>query len=283
MRVESVTEVVTVGGVGMVEASCAPAGIGTDEFIRIAQRLGHGELFVVVEWSTGWWQAPNGTRALHVAVPRKRLAIADYVLSRVTGSHEAGGLMVFDALVRPMMAGMIGKLGDLSKSPVAELGSVWPALVTMLLRALEDPRPAVLDDNAGRRNAVMRYIAVHLSDPALSPGTIAAALHMSRRTLYKVLTLSNETADGTGVAAMIRRERLVRARRILVDPAYGDRTIGQIGAEVGIPSAALFSRLFRAEFGVAPRDLRTRQRVLDDPCATPARLDVPCPPSPTSA
>jgi AraC-like DNA-binding protein len=130
----------------------------------------------------------------------------------------------------------------------------------------------------------MRHIETHLSDPALNPCTIAAALHMSRRTLYKVLT--PESADGTGVAAVIRRERLVRARRILVDPACGDRTIGQISAEVGIASAARFSRLFRAEFGVAPRDLRTRERfthrAIDDPCTIPARFDVPCPSSPTS-
>ncbi|MBP2329130.1 AraC-like DNA-binding protein [Kibdelosporangium banguiense] len=282
---ESVTEILIAGGVGMVEASCAPDGIGLGELVRIAQRRGHGEQFVVVEWSTGWWRAPNGTSALHIAVPRKKLAITDYVLSRVIGPHDAGGVTVFDALVRPMMAGLVGKLGELSKSSVAELGTVWPAVVTMLLRALEDRHSVAPDDTIARRNAVMRYIEIHLSDPALSPDTIAAALHMSRRTLYKVLT--PETADGTGVAAVIRRERLVRARRILVDPAYGDRTIGQIGADVGIPSAARFSRLFRAEFGVAPRDLRTRerfaQRAIDDLCTSPARFDVSCPSSPTTA
>jgi len=59
------------------------------------------------------------------------------------------------------------------------------------------------------------YIRIHLADPRLSPTAIAAALHVSPRTLYAVLSPEDE-----GVTAQIRRRRLEPARTMLLDSSF---------------------------------------------------------------
>ena len=64
-----------------------------------------------------------------------------------------------------------------------------------------------------------KFIAAHLADPGLGPDTVAAALRLSRRSLYAALG-----TDEGGVAAQIRRARLAAARAILADPPTGGRS-----------------------------------------------------------
>ena len=62
--------------------------------------------------------------------------------------------------------------------------------------------------------------------------------------------------DGITVAAWIREQRLERARRDLADPALRAVPVHQIAARWGFSHAAVFSRAFRAGYGVAPNDYR---------------------------
>lgn len=121
----------------------------------------------------------------------------------------------------------------------------------------EHARPlAGRDDTNGadaaqaRRLQLRRHIRCNLADPQLSPANIADALHVSRSTLYAALA-----PDEEGVAGEIRRQRLERARAMLLDPS-DTRTVTEIAASVGLPNAAHFSRLFRARYGHSPSDLR---------------------------
>jgi AraC-like DNA-binding protein len=78
-------------------------------------------------------------------------------------------------------------------------------------------------------------------------------MHVSRRTLYAAFP-----AEG-GVAAEIRRQRRLRAHRLLLSPGRAP-SIGQIAAQVGLPNVAHFSRIFRAYYGMTPSDVRARRR-----------------------
>ena len=97
----------------------------------------------------------------------------------------------------------------------------------------------------------MTFIERHLGDAALTPGRIADAQHISTRYLHKLFE-----AEGTTVSAWIRHRRLHRCSNDLRDPALAGRSVSAIAARWGLPDAAHFSRLFRAAFGVSPRDFR---------------------------
>ncbi|MGH8921422.1 MAG: helix-turn-helix domain-containing protein, partial [Actinomycetes bacterium] len=122
--------------------------------------------------------------------------------------------------------------------------------VTMLVASVSGNGAGEAELAAARRVQTRKFIAAHLADPDLGPDTVAAALHISRRSLYAALG----AGDG-GIAAQIRRARLAAARAILADPA-DRRPIADIAAQVGLTNPAHFSRLFRRQYGGSPRELR---------------------------
>ena len=105
---------------------------------------------------------------------------------------------------------------------------------------------------------VQTFIQDHLGDPQLSPATIAAAQHMSLRSLHQLFH-----DEGLTVAGWIRRRRLERCRRDLSDPALASRPVSAIAARWGYSSAADFSRAFRAAHGIPPAEYRASARIVN--------------------
>jgi AraC-like DNA-binding protein len=94
-----------------------------------------------------------------------------------------------------------------------------------------------------------RYIEEHLGDPGLSPASIAQAHAVSVRTLHAAFESTDES-----VSALIRRRRLNQCYADLATSS--EDQVFTIARRWGFPSAAHFSRAFRRQFGVAPRDIR---------------------------
>jgi transcriptional regulator GlxA family with amidase domain len=88
-----------------------------------------------------------------------------------------------------------------------------------------------------------------LQDPALGPESIARAHAISVRALHALFEDGDES-----VAGLVRRERLARCREDLERPSGGSVT--EIAFRWGFRDAAHFSRAFKREFGVTPRDVR---------------------------
>ncbi|RCG15223.1 helix-turn-helix domain-containing protein [Streptomyces diacarni] len=98
---------------------------------------------------------------------------------------------------------------------------------------------------------IQSFVWQHLGDPGLCPDAIAAAHHISTRSLHRLFQ-----SRGCTVSAWVRRQRLGRARRDLADPRLAGRTIQSIAATWGFPRPADFTRAFRAAYGVPPQDFR---------------------------
>jgi AraC-like DNA-binding protein len=109
---------------------------------------------------------------------------------------------------------------------------------------------------------VQAFIQQHLGDSRLAPAAIAAAHHMSLRSLHQLFH-----DEGLTVAGWIRQRRLERCRRDLADPALASRPVAAIAATWGYTNAADFSRAFRAVHGMPPAEYRRSAR----PANTPAR------------
>jgi AraC-like DNA-binding protein len=109
---------------------------------------------------------------------------------------------------------------------------------------------------------VKRLIRENIGAATLGPARLCAAAGMSRSQLYRLFEPLG------GVARHIQRERLAFARRRLADPA--DRSgIARIAEAAGFFEPSTFSRAFRQEYGVSPREFRAA--ALSGQPAPPAR------------
>ncbi|MFB4279706.1 MULTISPECIES: helix-turn-helix domain-containing protein [unclassified Nonomuraea] len=100
---------------------------------------------------------------------------------------------------------------------------------------------------------IQSFILRHLGDPTLSPRSIAAANHISIRSLHRLFS-----GHGHSVCDWIRDQRLERCRRDLGDPLLAGHPVHAIAARWGLDNPAHFSQLFRSTYKVNPTAYRTR-------------------------
>lgn len=142
---------------------------------------------------------------------------------------------------------------DLLRGPHASklVRSALDMLVSVLSAEVVEPAGAHAGDLLVQQATA--YIADHLADPELSPGSIARALYVSVRQLH-----SRFAAQHLTVAAHIRAVRLAAIRAELVDPAHRDDTVHTISARHGLTDPAHVSKAFKAEYGESPTAYRRR-------------------------
>lgn len=121
---------------------------------------------------------------------------------------------------------------------------------------------------AGIRASATALIHKRLTDPALGVGDLTGALGVSRATLFRAF------ADGRGIDSYIRRQRLHRARSVLLGRAGRRPSVAEIAHAHGFASESHFSRLFKAVYGEAPGSVRADRPSPDRQQADGIRYDL---------
>jgi AraC-like DNA-binding protein len=194
----------------------------------------------------------SSARFVSVAFPRALLPLPEDHLTRLTGVRIPGDRGL-GALVSSLARQLPERLDDCNAADRARLGTAVLDLVAAALATRLDRAQDVPPDS--RRRAlllrVLAFIEQRLGDPGLSPAAIAGAHHISVSYLYKLF----ET-DQTTPAEWVKRRRLERCRRDLLDPFLRHTPVSAIAARWGFTSPAHFSRAFRAAHGLPPAEFR---------------------------
>lgn len=103
------------------------------------------------------------------------------------------------------------------------------------------------------RSRIQRFIDDHLPDPGLRPAEIAAAADISTRHLHRLFS-----GSGSTLGDCIRERRLEQCRNDLTNPGLSRKTITEIAFSWGFSDSAHFSRVFRKQFGICPRNFRAQ-------------------------
>jgi AraC-like DNA-binding protein len=106
---------------------------------------------------------------------------------------------------------------------------------------------------AAKLQQVKDYIALHLSEPDLTPARVAAAMKISVRQLHLLFE-----PTGTSFAEHVLIRRLEECRAMLESPSARTRSITDIAYAWGFNSLAAFYRGFGRQFGVSPGVVRRR-------------------------
>jgi AraC-like DNA-binding protein len=251
-------------------------GVSTGEQAGRHARFERGDLGVV-DLSLPLRCAFSARRAVMVTYPKQLSALRASELTPFCGARMAartGTAGLVAELVQRLPEHLDGDGAD-DGAGGARLGSAVLDLINVALAAEVD-RVRAVPPEARRRSLLLScraFIEEHLHDVELSPRAVAAAHHISVRQLHR---LFEPTADG--VAELIRRRRLERCRRDLLDPDRAHRPVAAIGASWGLVDAGHFSRAFKREYGVPPAEYRAR--FATSPTGDPPRPRAPGTPPP---
>lgn len=198
----------------------------------------------------------EGLRQVTFSVPRKRLDDALPRCEEFCG-HAMQATSGIGKLFIDCMLALESSFGELSN---AEAGEVLEATTEMLVATLA--AKLQLPEHRGFREQlqqVMAGINRQLDDPHLTPQRVARDSGMSERQLYRLFAEAHTTP-----ASWIRKRRLEQCRRDLVARSCAHLSIIDIATRWGFFDSSSFCRMFRQEYGVSPKQVRSP--------ASPARM-----------
>ncbi len=165
-------------------------------------------------------------------------------------------------LLADYMLLLVKNLRDLPPDDGPRLVTAVEAMIGACLgTSVERPANVQVQMDFTLMERVRRAVRAHLRSPSLGPDQLCREAATSRSQLYRLLE-----GEG-GVAHYIQRQRLSESFVMLCDVSNA-LPIGRIAEVLCFADASSFSRAFRREFGMSPRDVRS---------ASQARL-APVPP-----
>jgi AraC-like DNA-binding protein len=106
---------------------------------------------------------------------------------------------------------------------------------------------------AAQMHAIKQDIVRHLHRPDLSVSAIADRHGLTARFVQRLFE-----ADDATFTQYVLSQRLLRARRMLIDPRYAGEKISSIAYDCGFGDISYFNRIFRRHYGATPSDVRTQ-------------------------
>jgi AraC-like DNA-binding protein len=187
---------------------------------------------------------------LVLALPRRSFAGVADQLSEVSNILLSGNLI---ELLTDYLDRLEARLVLMSPEELRQAGRATAQMIAACIQLSSDR----LEQARGAIESVLferarLYIQAHLGDFDLTPDRIAQKLKISRSNLYRAF----ESVGG--VAGYIMRKRLHAAYAELVGSP--DRRVQEVAYRYGFKLASDFTRAFRREFGVSPREMREHGR-----------------------
>ncbi|MBW4052364.1 MAG: helix-turn-helix domain-containing protein [Proteobacteria bacterium] len=207
---------------------------------------------------------PSGSRMLVVGVPtvklRRHIACPESLAA--TPMRAATG-------VSGLMSGFLRHYWLQCRHGLdGESAEQIAAAVLDVLGAAYSQVPRTHAERSSRGTAhrirIINYIHAHLYDPDLAPAQIARACRITTRYLHYLFSDGEAT-----VARYILVRRLEASSQALLADSQRGRTVTAIAFDHGFNSATHFGRVFRAHFGVTPREYRAQVRRADPARCTP--------------
>lgn len=204
--------------------------------------------------STLYCPPNSAVRAVTISMSRSLLSdkvpqLQDLTAVRIDGNRGTGRLL------SSMVVGLASSIETdwpAGASSARLSGALVDVLSVALMESQGKNKSVPSSYTAGLLDSIYQYIERHLGRADLSPGSIAEAHHISVRYLHRLFESEEVT-----LAEWIRGRRLDHASRQLIDPAYRHIPVSRIGANWGFPDPSTFSRAFRSQFDLPPRDYRT--------------------------
>lgn len=203
-----------------------------------------------VPYSMGFEEAFH---MVYFLFPRKMVGLSarnlDHVSARTFPAADA-----LSGFVRPFLTQFDRHFGTLEERAGNRLIHTALDMIGVVAQQMLENDDSGKPLGIHRQTLVQRakdFIEANLSDPMLTPTSVADELFITPRHLHGIFQ-----PEGTTVASWIRERRLEGCRRDLSDQHQLHLPLSAVGERWGFDEASHFSRVFRSAFGVSPRQYR---------------------------
>ncbi|MEV4123106.1 helix-turn-helix domain-containing protein [Micromonospora sp. NPDC049645] len=195
---------------------------------------------------------PGLAATITVQIPRAALPVAPDRMRRLLAMPISGRLG-FGGLLTHHLRSIAAHPEHYQPADAEVLGRVALDLLAAVVAQQLDVGGTLSPETrqTALRARILDFIDRHLDSAELSPRSIAAAHHISLRSLHRLFE-----GESTTPAELIRAKRLERCRRDLGNPLLR-QPVHVIAARWGFSDKAHFSRVFRARYGRSPQAYRT--------------------------
>lgn len=194
--------------------------------------------------------APVAHSYLAVAVPLfsigQQLVDVPAILASGDLTRSASGAILSAALMS-----LAGSHADLSARVRLECGNAVLSLIHAVI--MQHGSGQTPSRSLALFNVLVQWVEQHLRDDVLDAERLAAVHHVSTRYVRQVFAEQRST-----VSRYVRECRLERARANLTDPAQASLSIATIARRWRFDNASVFSRAFKAQYGMCPEAYRRR-------------------------
>lgn len=194
---------------------------------------------------------PDPIEQIVMSIPAERLPLGSDAPTAILGRRleaQSGFGRLATALLRTT-------LDELPHCNAAALDGVAQTICQLLVDAVREQAGArhAVSLKLVLRARVRDFIETNLADTDLGVELIAARLNCSKRYLHEVF-------DDTGstLVRYIWKRRLERCKDELVNADRQPRSLTDLALSWGFSNLSHFSRAFKQEFGVSPRNFRSR-------------------------
>lgn len=208
---------------------------------------GEGDLYII-DMAQPLATTTTDHDQISFVVPRR-------LLSARLESPDASHLRVIPAelplvaLFRESLKSFHGQIDNMSRREAEAVIHPLLDLAAAAINGHVDERSTV-GVNLAHFVGLRRHVEDHLLDPNLTLESLLATFGLSRRKAYRLFEPVG------GFATYVNRRRLQRALQALRSPGWRHLSISEIGTAHGFPNPENFSRAFRREYGLSPREVR---------------------------
>ena len=224
-------------------------------------RRGPGAMGLGAVREAGHYRWTQGTRYAFIALPHRDVQAALGRAPAATLSIAPARCALAPTLSSHMnhMALLVRQRTPLDAAECTGLLDATRALALLMLRnlgrqGLDSDLPDLHESlHAGRRAAALRFMELHAHRHDLDAAAIAHGAGCSRTRLYEAFA-----AQDTTVMDTLRELRLQRARSLIEQSPQPN--VGAVAWRSGFASQSGFGKLFKARFGLTPREWRYRNQ-----------------------
>jgi AraC-like DNA-binding protein len=228
---------------------CYPRGHFTYQIGGTERRVESGEVAIFDLAQEMVIEAPY-VENISLAISRRRL---EPIVPLLDSAH--GAVTPATALAKVLIGVMQQVINAGASIQASEAGPIADTLVRLVgscIGLMSRQKLAAGTSSATISLASLKAaIERQLTNPDFGPQSLLNEFGITRSTLYRLFEPLG------GVSAFINERRLRYAFRQMTDPALHDLRLSQLAFDLGFAHASAFSRAFKAQFGMTPKEVRT--------------------------